>query len=56
MERVTTLGWADEFSKMDFPDRLGDDPFIRKICQKDITSRGNFLSVCAMLYFSHKPL
>ena len=54
MERVTALGWADELSKMGSPDILKDDPYIKRSCQKDITGRGNFLSISAMLS-SHKP-
>ena len=42
MERVTALGWADELSKMRYPDRFRNDPYIQKICQKEITGRGNF--------------
>ena len=42
MERVTALGWADELSKMDYPDCLKNDPYIVRFCQKDITDRGNF--------------
>lgn len=43
MERVKTLGWADELSKMDpHDDSLENDMYIEKACQKDLTDRGNF--------------
>lgn len=44
MERVKTLGWADELSKMGPHDHgLGDESYIEKTCQKDISNRGNIL-------------
>ena len=41
MVRVTALGWADELSKMRYPasDDFKYDPYIQKICQKEITRR-----------------
>jgi hypothetical protein len=42
MKRVTALGWADELSKMDYPDHFKDDPHIQRFYQKEITGRGNF--------------
>ncbi|KAF8810052.1 hypothetical protein BYT27DRAFT_7186905 [Phlegmacium glaucopus] len=40
MERVKTLGWADELSKMGPYDHgLEKDPFIERTCQKEITDR-----------------
>ena len=55
MERVKTLGWADELSKMNsFARRLEDDSHIEKICQKDVTARGNAFNLRNAI-FSHKP-
>ena len=42
MERVTALGWADELSKMRYPDDFKYEPDIERFCQKEITGRGNF--------------
>ena len=42
MERVTALGWADEFSKMNHPYFFTEDRNIQRFCQKEITGRGNF--------------
>lgn len=54
VERAKTLGWADELSKMSPFDRsLEADPYIEKICQKDITARGNFFSIYSVI-FSYK--
>ena len=55
MERVTALGWADELSKMDYPDCLKDHPYIGKFCQTDITDRGNFFQFTQFI-FSHKAI
>ena len=52
MERVTALGWADELSKMHYPDDLKEDPYIQKFCQKDITGRGNFFQFTQCNIFS----
>ena len=55
MERVKTLGWADELSKMDtWVRRLENDSHIEKIFQKDVTARGNAFNLRNAI-FSHKP-
>jgi hypothetical protein len=53
MERVTALGWADELSKMGYPEDFQDDPQIKKICQKGITGRGNFFSLHNVIFLTN---
>ena len=52
MERVTTLGWADELSKMDSSDCLKDDPCIQRFYQKEIMGRGNCFQFTHCYIFS----
>ena len=55
MERVTALGWADEFSKMDHPHDFRNNTNIQKFCQKEITGRGDFFRPTQCYIFSHNP-
>jgi hypothetical protein len=53
MERVTALGWADELSKMEYPEDFKDDPHLKKFCQKEFTGRGNIsFSLRNAMFFS----